>query len=102
MHAWAVQGKNNTGIQEIQEGSIRVRILHHGTDDRPEDFWHQAIDRAYHTRKVILSTTPAATNAYRLVHGAGDLLPLIIGLSRMFFNLFAKEMSNGMLDLPRR
>lgn len=61
-----------------QEGSIRVRILHHGADDRPEDFWQQAIDRAFRTRQLILSTTPATTNAYRLVHGAGDQLPGLV------------------------
>lgn len=61
-----------------QEGSIRVRILHRGADERPADFWQQTLQRAYQTREVVLASLVASTNAYRLVHGAGDLLPGLV------------------------
>ncbi|MEL6655954.1 MAG: class I SAM-dependent rRNA methyltransferase [Bacteroidota bacterium] len=61
-----------------QEGSIRVRILYHGQANRPTDFWSTAIQRAYDTRQIILKSLTAATNTYRLVHGAGDLLPGLV------------------------
>ncbi|MEL6970104.1 MAG: class I SAM-dependent rRNA methyltransferase [Bacteroidota bacterium] len=73
---------DNKGAQlatgHYQEGSIRVRILYHGQDDRPTDFWSTAIQRAYDTRQIILKSLTAATNTYRLVHGAGDLLPGLV------------------------
>lgn len=65
-------------IGHYQEGSIRVRILHYGAADRPDDFWTSAMQRAYQTRQTILSTAQGPTNAYRLVHGAGDLLPGLV------------------------
>ena len=61
-----------------QEGSIRVRLLHHGVAERPDDFWTSAIQRAYDTRQIILQSLSASTNTYRLVHGAGDLLPGLV------------------------
>ena len=76
----AVLGANDEqlAIGHYQEGSIRVRILHRGTGERPEDFWPSAIQNAYNTRQVILKSLSAPTNTYRLVHGAGDLLPGLV------------------------
>lgn len=65
-------------LGHYQEGSIRVRIMHHGANERPTDFWQQAIQRAHNTRQLILRALSSTTDAYRLVHGAGDLLPGLV------------------------
>lgn len=61
-----------------QEGSIRVRLLHRGPEAPPADFWETALAKAYASRQVILANQTELTNAYRLVHGAGDLLPGLV------------------------
>lgn len=61
-----------------QEGSIRVRIIQHGDRIPAADFWQTALQRAYHTRQLLGLTDSETTNAYRLVHGAGDLLPGLV------------------------
>jgi 23S rRNA (cytosine1962-C5)-methyltransferase len=61
-----------------QEGSIRVRMLHRGAEAPPADFWETALARAYASRQVILGPQAELTDAYRLVHGAGDLLPGLV------------------------
>jgi 23S rRNA (cytosine1962-C5)-methyltransferase len=65
-------------IGHYQEGSIRVRILHRGAEAVPEDFWVQSLRRAYASRQIILAGQKEITNAYRLVHGAGDMLPGLV------------------------
>lgn len=61
-----------------QEGSIRVRIIKHGNNPPAADFWESALQRAYSTRQVLGLIDNPKTNAYRLVHGAGDLLPGLV------------------------
>ncbi|MEZ4983802.1 MAG: class I SAM-dependent rRNA methyltransferase [Saprospiraceae bacterium] len=61
-----------------QEGSIRVRIIQHGAATLGADFWEQALGRALESRKLMQLVEGADTNAYRLVHGAGDLLPGLV------------------------
>lgn len=61
-----------------QEGSIRVRIIRHGEAAPGDTFWQDAIQHAYNSRSVMQLVDAAHTNAYRLVHGAGDLLPGLV------------------------
>lgn len=78
------------GKGHFQIGSITVRIL--SFEDIPIDnnFWADAIGRAYNERKSLGLVKDSAasdnlkdnlvgyTNAYRLVHGEGDSLPGLI------------------------
>ena len=65
-------------IGHYQRGSIAVRILTFNDVDIDDIFWHSRIQSAYNMRKSIgLAGTPN-TNAFRLVHGEGDLLPGLI------------------------
>ena len=66
-----------------QEGSITVRVL--SFDDIPinDDFWRRRLSSALALRQSIglapsTHTPLPSTNAYRLVHGEGDLLPGLI------------------------
>lgn len=65
-------------IGHYQEGSIRVRLLHRGPEARPANFWETALANAYSSRKLVLDNQADSTTAYRLVHGAGDLLPGLV------------------------
>jgi len=69
---------NRLATGHYQDGSIRVRIIHYGNEAPGSDFWEQAIARAYATREVLQLANNPQTNAYRLVHGAGDLLPGLV------------------------
>lgn len=65
------------GAGHFQEGSIRVRIIHHGTTDPAPSFWLDRLKNAYNSRQMI-GLMSKQTNAYRLVHGAGDRLPGLV------------------------
>lgn len=58
-----------------QIGSIAVRVLSFDGDPTSEDFWRNAIARAYAVRQSMHLTD---TNCFRLVHGEGDGLPGLI------------------------
>ena len=54
---------------------ISLRLLDRNADARiDESWWHRAIGRAIARR----STLASVTNAYRLVHGEGDLIPSLV------------------------
>lgn len=65
-------------IGHYQPGSIAVRVL--SFDDVPIDdnFWHQCLTQALAARQAIGLVDNPQTNAYRLVHGEGDMLPGLI------------------------
>lgn len=59
-------------------GSISVRMTHFKDDHPSERWWHDRILSAYKYRESIGLTDRMDTNAYRLVHGEGDLMPGLI------------------------
>ena len=65
-------------IGHYQRGSIAVRILTFNDVDIDDIFWHSRIQSAYNMRKSIGLAGNPNTNAFRLVHGEGDLLPGLI------------------------
>lgn len=65
------------GVGHYQAGSIRVRILELGVEALAEDFWLNRLRKAKELR-TSLSLLRNDNTAYRLVHGAGDLLPGLI------------------------
>lgn len=69
---------NRLATGHYQEGSIRVRIIHHSETVPADTFWEDAIRHAYYSRRTMLLADATDTNAYRLVHGAGDLLPGLV------------------------
>ena len=61
-----------------QASSIAVRVL--TFDDLPIDdhFWQQRLSAAWQLRQAAGLTGKSETNAFRLVHGEGDLLPGLV------------------------
>ncbi len=66
------------GVGHYQEGSIRVRLLHFGETDFPEHFLRDQLSAALDLRRQLGLTEDPLTNAYRLVHAAGDGLPGLV------------------------
>ncbi len=66
------------GVGHYQAGSIRVRMLHFGTGELPEDFFLRQLRLAIDLRRQLGLADDPLTNAYRLVHGAGDGLPGLV------------------------
>ncbi|PPK86225.1 23S rRNA (cytosine1962-C5)-methyltransferase [Neolewinella xylanilytica] len=69
---------NMLGTGHYQAGSIRVRMLHFGKEEPPEDLVEQRIRKALDLRAGLGLTTDPLTDTYRLVHAAGDGLPGLI------------------------
>lgn len=61
-----------------QIGSIAVRVLSFDGDPTAEDFWVNAIARAYEVRRAVCVAENPDTTCFRLVHGEGDGLPGLI------------------------
>ncbi|MCR4603036.1 MAG: class I SAM-dependent rRNA methyltransferase [Prevotella sp.] len=61
-----------------QQGSIAVRILSFNNDHIDDAFFHMRLQQAMEARKAIGLVDNPQTNAYRLVHGEGDMLPGLI------------------------
>lgn len=59
-------------------GSIVVRMLSLLHEDIDQDFWNQALSKAFLYRKSLGLTDNRLTNAYRLIHGEGDGLPGLV------------------------
>lgn len=59
-------------------GSIVVRMLSLFQEDIDQDFWNQALSKAFLYRKSLGLTDNRLTNAYRLIHGEGDGLPGLV------------------------
>ncbi|HRT32857.1 MAG TPA: class I SAM-dependent rRNA methyltransferase, partial [Bacteroidales bacterium] len=66
------------GTGHYQSGSIAVRILEFGTDKLSDRFWYEKLLAAYICRSKLGLTESSTTNAYRLVHGEGDMLPGLV------------------------
>lgn len=65
-------------IGHFQHGSITVRVLTFNDTDIDDCFWQSRLQSALDMRLSIGLANRADTNAYRLVHGEGDLLPGLI------------------------
>lgn len=66
------------GTGHYQSGSIAVRILEFGTDKLSDRFWIEKLLASYNFRRKLGLTESSTTNAYRLVHGEGDMLPGLV------------------------
>jgi 23S rRNA (cytosine1962-C5)-methyltransferase len=66
------------GTGHYQSGSIAVRILEFGTDKLTDRFWFEKLLAAYNFRNKLGLVESSITNAYRLVHGEGDMLPGLV------------------------
>ena len=77
---------NFAAVGHYQGGSIAVRVLSFNDIKIDAAFWHQRLQSALEVRKTLgfLSSSPSSltphlqTNAFRLVHGEGDMLPGLI------------------------
>ena len=65
-------------IGHYQQGSICVRVLTFSDTDINDLFWQSRLQSALDMRLSIGLADRADTNAYRLVHGEGDMLPGLI------------------------
>ncbi len=65
-------------IGHYQQGSIAVRVLTFNDVEINQQFWTSRIQSALDMRIAIGLTNNPQTNAYRLIHGEGDLLPGLI------------------------
>lgn len=65
-------------VGHYQLGSIAVRVLTFNDVEIDDDFWRSRILSAYTMRQAIGLAGSTETNAFRLVHGEGDLLPGLI------------------------
>lgn len=65
-------------VGHYQQGSISVRVLTFNDVEIDDDFWHSRIQSALNMRQDIGLANSSNTNAFRLVHGEGDLLPGLI------------------------
>jgi 23S rRNA (cytosine1962-C5)-methyltransferase len=61
-----------------EEGSITVRIFSFEQTVIDEDFWMRKLQRAINLREILGLYDNETTNAFRLVHGEGDLMPGLI------------------------
>lgn len=98
-HPWIFSGAihhNDNGIEEgevvrvvtengdfiavghYQQGSIAVRVLTFNEVEIDDQFWESCLQSALDMRLSIGLANNPQTNAYRLVHGEGDLLPGLI------------------------
>lgn len=62
----------------FNHGSIMVRILTFERQTIDIDFWKLKLQKAYELRQALGLSDVDETNAYRLLHGEGDLLPGLI------------------------
>lgn len=65
-------------IGHYQQGSIAVRVLTFKDVPVDNQFWYSRLNSALQMRIAIGLADRQDTNAYRLVHGEGDLLPGLI------------------------
>ena len=65
-------------VGHYQQGSISVRVLTFNDVEIDDAFWHSRIQSALNMRQDIGLVNSSNTNAFRLVHGEGDLLPGLI------------------------
>ena len=65
-------------VGHYQQGSISVRVLTFNDVEIDDAFWRSRIQSALNMRQDIGLANSSNTNAFRLVHGEGDLLPGLI------------------------
>ena len=65
-------------VGHYQQGSIAVRVLTFNDVEIDDNFWTSRLQSALQMRLAIGLANNPQTNAYRLVHGEGDLLPGLI------------------------
>jgi len=65
-------------VGHYQQGSISVRVLTFNGLEIDDAFWHSRLQSALNMRQDIGLADSPITNAFRLVHGEGDLLPGLI------------------------
>ena len=65
-------------VGHYQEGSIAVRVLTFSDVAIDDSFWASRLQSALNMRVAIGLADSPVSNAYRLVHGEGDLLPGLI------------------------
>ena len=65
-------------VGHFQQGSIAVRVLTFNDVEIDDDFWTSRLQSTLQMRLAIGLANNPQTNAYRLVHGEGDLLPGLI------------------------
>ena len=65
-------------VGHYQQGSIAVRVLTFNEVEIDDLFWESRLQSALDMRLSIGLANNPQTNAYRLVHGEGDLLPGLI------------------------
>ena len=65
-------------VGHYQEGSIAVRVLTFSDVPIDDSFWASRLQSALNMRVAIGLADSPVSNAYRLVHGEGDLLPGLI------------------------
>ena len=65
-------------VGHYQQGSIAVRVLTFNEVEIDDQFWESRLQSALDVRLSIGLANNPQTNAYRLVHGEGDLLPGLI------------------------
>ena len=65
-------------VGHYQQGAISVRVLTFNDVEIDDAFWHSRIQSALNMRQDIGLANSSNTNAFRLVHGEGDLLPGLI------------------------
>ena len=61
-----------------QIGSISIRVLSFKQEVIDQQWWNNRVLAAYQMRQSLSIGTDDSTNAYRLIHGEGDLLPGLI------------------------
>lgn len=72
-------GGERLGFGHYQAGGIRVRILHFGEEELPlRDVLRDKLASAFALREQLGLADDPLTNAYRLVHAAGDGLPGLV------------------------
>ena len=65
-------------VGHYQQGSIAVRVLTFKDVPIDDQFWRSRLKSAFQMRMAIGLANRQDTNAYRLVHGEGDLMPGLI------------------------
>lgn len=74
-----IDSKNQVvGLGFYSPGSIMVRMITFSDQEITEAFWLEKLSSAYQLRKNLFSSQIEGTNAYRLVHGEGDMLPGLV------------------------
>lgn len=98
---------NYLGFGHYQPFNIAIKILGFCDNKYNDQFWFDSISNAYKLRSGIGLTRHEKTNAYRLVHGEGDLLPgliidiydqtAVIQCHSIGMNLMVNEISDALL-----